>query len=70
MPRPKIFIPHLIEPHSSNVRSDPYNHERFQLMFLTGEQDVHYVLMSRDELQKLDRDIQRVLKEPSPISQS
>jgi hypothetical protein len=64
----KILIPHVINPHSCDAMIDPQDRNRAQLTFFVGDRDVHYVVMTRSELEKLDRDIQRELKAGSPPS--
>ena len=57
----KHLIPHVINPHSSETRVDPEN-DHVQIAFFVGDRDVHYVVMTRSELEKLSRDIQRELR--------
>jgi hypothetical protein len=67
---PKLLIPHVIEPHSASALIDPKRPSVGQLSFLVGEKDVHHVVMPRSDLEKLAREIGRVLKEtPLPAQQ-
>jgi hypothetical protein len=60
---PKYMIPHTIEPHSFDAMWQPGNGRVAQLCFFEGDQDVHYVLVGRELLQRIGRDIARLLAE-------
>lgn len=61
-------LPNILEPHGVSVVPDPSNPDRCQLQLLVGDRDVHYVLISRTQLEKLGRDIERELKAKTAIS--
>jgi hypothetical protein len=59
----KFLIPHTIRPHAANVSVDPSDPDHWQLSFWEGEQDVHHVLLRRDQIGELGKLIERRLKQ-------
>jgi hypothetical protein len=69
-PKGKILSTHVIGADSSEVMLQPGNEEVAQLSFFVGDYDVHHVLLSRAELEKLGHAIVQLLKEgPSDAAQ-
>jgi hypothetical protein len=59
---PKILIPHVIEPQSAGAMIYPADPRSGQLCFYVGEHDVYHVVLSRVDMQKLAREIEKQLK--------
>lgn len=67
---PKYMIPHTIEPHDFDAMWQRGNERIAQLCFFEGDQDVHYVLVERELLQKIGLGIAQLLAElPSDAPQ-
>lgn len=59
----KFLIPHTILPHSVDVMWQQGNEGVAQVALFVGDQEVYYVLVPRELLQKLGHDIALLLRE-------